>query len=120
MMSATALSVPEHIFTDLCIISVAQAWRDDGEVLATGIKCCPLTGQDIPEDPCGRFEMVTPGTVSPQEYDRTVADLPDFLAGMAESVALVRYQMGVYVIFLPAVLPVFSWALKRESREEIY
>ena len=93
-----------------------------GPVLAAngGIKRHPLTGQDLLEDPCGRFEIVSPGTMSPQEYDRAVADLTNFLVYIAEPAALVRYRMGVYVMFFLAVLLVFSWLLKREYWKGIH
>ena len=54
-----------------------------------------------------------PGTMTPAEYDRLVADLVNFLAYMAEPVKHYRQQLGIYVLMFLGVMFVFASAEKR-------
>ena len=85
-----------------------------------GVKRDPLTGEDLLEDPCGRFAIVSEGRMTPQEYDVAVADLTNFLAYIAEPAALIRYRMGVFVMLFLAAFLVLAWLLKREYWKGIH
>ena len=93
-----------------------------GPVLAPnrGIKRDPLTGEDLLEEPCGRFDVSVPGAMTPAQYDTAVYDLVNFLAYTAEPYALERRRIGIYVMLFLAVLLVFSWLLKREYWKEVH
>ncbi len=93
-----------------------------GPVLAPnrGIKRDPLTGEDILEAPCGRFETSVPGTMTAVEYDAAVYDLVNFLAYIAEPYALERKRIGIYVMLFLALLLVFAWLLNREYWKGIH
>ena len=47
MVSTAVPSVPEHTLAELCIVAAAEAWRDDGEILATGIGLIPRLGASL-------------------------------------------------------------------------
>lgn len=93
-----------------------------GPVLAPnrGIKRDPFTGEDVLEDPCGRFAISVPGTMTPVEYDTAMYDLVNFLAYVAEPYALERVRIGIYVMLFLALLLVFSWLLSREYWKEVH
>jgi ubiquinol-cytochrome c reductase cytochrome c1 subunit len=57
------------------------------------------------------FETLTPGTMSPQQYDETVADLVAFLQWMAEPSAGKRVQIGAWVLMFLALFTVITWRL---------
>lgn len=57
------------------------------------------------------FEQLTPGTLSPTEYDASVADLVAFLQWMGEPAASQRVRLGVGVLLLLAVFTFFAWRL---------
>ena len=44
------------------------------------------------------WTQVTPGTMSPQEYDQAVGDLVGYLQWMAEPVQNIRVRLGVWVL----------------------
>lgn len=46
----------------------------------------------------GRWKRVSDGTLSPHEYEETVADLANYLAWMAEPVQNKRVRIGVWVL----------------------
>jgi len=66
-----------------------------------------------------RFEQVSPGKLSIEEYDKLVADLTNFLAYLADPIKQTRHAVGVWVILFLLVLLVLSIMLKREYWKDI-
>jgi len=85
-----------------------------------GIKRDRLTGEDILDDPCGRFEIPTAGTMSPEEYDAAMYDLVNFLAYIAEPMAEERKHIGRMVLLFLLLLLVFVVLLNREYWKGIH
>ena len=65
------------------------------------------------------FEMVSPGTLSAEEYDHFVRDLVNFLEYIGEPVQLQRRQLGVWVLIFLLVFGLLAWALKQEIWKDI-
>ncbi|MBA3562878.1 MAG: cytochrome c1 [Gammaproteobacteria bacterium] len=61
-----------------------------------------------------RFEPVTQGVLSAEEYDRFVRDIANFLDYVSEPVQLERRNLGVLVILFLLVFLLFAWMLKKE------
>lgn len=59
----------------------------------------------------GEWKQVTPGTLSPVEYDRTVGDLANYMAWMSDPSQHQRHQIGIWVLLFIAVLTFFAWRL---------
>lgn len=57
------------------------------------------------------FETLSPGKLSPLEYDESVGDLVAFLQWMGEPSQGKRAQIGAWVLMFLAVLTVFAWRL---------
>ena len=87
-----------------------------GPVIASngGIKRDLLTGEDLLEDPCGRFTLVEKGTLSEAEYDQAVYDLTNFLTYIAEPMAEQRKHIGRWVLLFLLLLLVPATLLARE------
>ncbi len=85
-----------------------------------GVKRDPLTGQDILEDPCGRFSINTAGKMTPEEFDGAVYDLVNFLAYMAEPVVADRHRIGTFVLLFITLFFVFAWLLNREYWKDVH
>jgi ubiquinol-cytochrome c reductase cytochrome c1 subunit len=64
--------------------------------------------------------MDTPGTLSPVEYKKFVADLVNYLDYMAEPVRNERINIGIIVMIYLGVLFVFAYALKRAYWKDIH
>ncbi len=58
-----------------------------------------------------RFEALTPGTLSADEYKLAVADLVAFLQWMGEPVQADRFRIGVWALLFLAVFTIFAWRL---------
>jgi len=57
------------------------------------------------------WEQVTPGTMTPAQYDQTVGDLVNYLQWMAEPAQNTRVRVGVWVLLFLSVLTLFTWRL---------
>lgn len=67
-----------------------------------------------------RFELETPGELTPPEYDRMIRDLVNFLAYTAEPMQLERQQLGIYVLLFLAVFFVLAYLLKKEYWKDVH
>ena len=61
----------------------------------------------------------TQGNMTPDEFDRFVRDLVNFLAYIGEPVQQKRRQLGVWVMAFLLVFGLFSYALKTEIWKDI-
>jgi ubiquinol-cytochrome c reductase cytochrome c1 subunit len=66
-----------------------------------------------------KFESVTPGTLSPDEYDQLVRDLVNFLEYIGEPIQLERRRLGIWVLMFLLVFGLFAYALKNEIWKDI-
>lgn len=57
------------------------------------------------------YEQLTPGKMSPQEFDSAVADLVAYLQWMGEPIQGQRVRLGVGVLIFLAVFFVIAWRL---------
>lgn len=85
-----------------------------------GIKRDPLTGEDILEDPCGRFKITEAGAMTPEEFDGAMYDLVNFLAYMADPVLVERHRIGTFTLLFIALFFVFAWLLNREYWKDVH
>ena len=57
------------------------------------------------------WEQLTPGTMSPAQYDQTVADLVNYLQWMAEPAQNTRVHLGYGVLVFLLILTFCTWRL---------
>ncbi len=62
----------------------------------------------------------SPGVLSPVEYQRTIADLVNFLDYMGEPAKNQRLSLGLVVLLYLGVLFVFAYWLKREYWKDVH
>lgn len=67
----------------------------------------------------GKFEQVTKGKLTPEEYDRTIADLTNFMAYLSDPVKSTRHRIGFFVILFLLVLLGISYFLKKEYWKDV-
>jgi ubiquinol-cytochrome c reductase cytochrome c1 subunit len=66
------------------------------------------------------LKQAVPGTQSALEYDRTVADLVNYMAFMAEPARAQREKIGVIVLLYLGLLFVLAWLLKKEYWRDVH
>jgi ubiquinol-cytochrome c reductase cytochrome c1 subunit len=57
------------------------------------------------------YEQLSPGKMSAVDYDRTVADIANFLQWMGEPVQTFRERLGVWVLIFIGLFTVVAWRL---------
>lgn len=65
------------------------------------------------------WEQVKPGTMTPAEYDRAVAELVSFLDWMAEPNRNNRVRLGVWVMLFLGVFTLIAWRLNASFWKDI-
>jgi ubiquinol-cytochrome c reductase cytochrome c1 subunit len=65
-------------------------------------------------------EMMTPGALSPQEYDVFVRDIANFLDYAGEPIKAKRQSMGVFITLFLLVGFVFAYLLKKEYWKDVH
>jgi len=90
-----------------------------------GVRTAKYVEEKDPHDPektirkFAGFEQVTPGKMTPLEYDTAVADLVAYMDWMAEPVKNKRRQLGVWVLLFLGVFLVLTWRLNASYWKEV-
>ncbi len=65
------------------------------------------------------WEQITPGTLSPAQYDRAVGDLVNFLQWMGEPSQNTRVRVGVWVMIFLLIFSIFAWRLNASYWKDV-
>ncbi|TAH10959.1 MAG: cytochrome c1 [Curvibacter sp.] len=57
------------------------------------------------------WKQITPGTMTPAQYDQAIGDLVNYLQWMGEPAKNTRVRVGVWVLLFLSVLTFFAWRL---------
>ncbi len=66
------------------------------------------------------WKQVTPGKLTPLQYDQAVGDLVGYLAWMGEPEQNTRVRVGVWVLLFLGVFTVFAWRLNASFWKNIH
>jgi ubiquinol-cytochrome c reductase cytochrome c1 subunit len=66
-----------------------------------------------------KFEQLTPGTLTPLQYDQSAAEITAFLTWMAEPAQETRKRTGVIVLIFLGLLFVLTWRLNASYWKEV-
>ncbi len=67
-----------------------------------------------------RLELAVEGEQSPEEYDRSVADLVNFLVYLGEPARLERQRLGIWVVLFLVAFSIIAYFLKREYWRDVH
>jgi ubiquinol-cytochrome c reductase cytochrome c1 subunit len=65
------------------------------------------------------WEQLTPGTLTPVQYDQAIGDLVSYLQWMAEPAQNTRVRIGVWVLLFLCVMTFFAWRLNASYWKDI-
>ena len=74
--------------------------------------------QELTKD--GKLQLVKKGSLTPEEYDKAVADLVNFLSFVGEPAQLERRKIGGWVLVFLGIFLVFSYLLKKEYWKDVH
>jgi ubiquinol-cytochrome c reductase cytochrome c1 subunit len=67
-----------------------------------------------------KFEQVTPGTMTPEEFDGAARDLTAFLSYIGEPIQMERRALGWKVLLFIAIFFVLAYLLKKEYWKDVH
>ena len=67
-----------------------------------------------------RFEQLSPGVLSAEEFDGFVRDTANFLDYVSEPAQAQRVHLGIWVVLFLLVFTWFAWLLKREYWKDVH
>lgn len=105
------LGVNNSVFPDVGMPNVF--WQLQGTQTAVVHK---VDGHDVITE----LKLEQPGQLSPQEFDKVVNDLVNFLVYVGEPVQLERQQMGKFVLFFLLMFIALAYLLKKEYWKDIH
>ena len=91
-------------------------WELQGEQV---LKVETVQGPGYPVD-VTKLELARPGTLTPGDYDRMVADLVNYLDYMAEPARASRTVIGIYVLGFLAFMWLLAYLLKKEFWKDVH
>jgi ubiquinol-cytochrome c reductase cytochrome c1 subunit len=65
------------------------------------------------------LEPITPGTLTPAQYNEAVADLVAYLQWMSEPMQADRVRLGVWVLLFLAVFTIIAWRLNASFWKDV-
>jgi ubiquinol-cytochrome c reductase cytochrome c1 subunit len=66
------------------------------------------------------WKQLTPGAMTPLQYDEAVGDLVAYLQWMSEPAQNSRVRVGVWVLLFLGVLTIFTWRLNAAFWKEVH
>ena len=67
-----------------------------------------------------KLELASPGKLDPEEFDRSVRDIANFLRYVGEPSAIKRESIGLWVILFLAAFTLLAWVLKTEYWKDVH
>jgi ubiquinol-cytochrome c reductase cytochrome c1 subunit len=77
-------------------------------------------GNAVTEQVFDHFETISPGTLTPEQYDAFVRDTVNFLDYVGDPAQVERRSIGLWVVLFLLLLSVFAFALKKEYWKDVH
>lgn len=74
----------------------------------------------VGEEGHGELKLVSPGSMTPAQFDNAVRDLTGFLQYAAEPAAMKRTSMGIWVILYLGLFTLLAYFLKKEFWKDVH
>jgi len=78
----------------------------------------PATGETVNGGVCDDWAIE--GSMEPEEFDRAMYDLTNFLVYLGEPALMDRKRIGVYVLIFIGIFFIFAYLLNREYWKDIH
>ena len=115
------------VFPNVAMPHVLYEWQGEQQPAYKTVKRTVTVEQDgksvkkeVEEQVFDKFVLERQGSMSPQEYNKAMRDLTNFLVYLGEPAKLSRYRIGVFVLLFLAVFLVFAYLLKKEYWKDVH
>ena len=86
-----------------------------------GIRQDPLSGERLTQEQCGFLEVEAgTGQLNPEEFDKAMLDLTNFLAYMTDPMKTERESIGTYTLLYLFIFTMLSYLLYREFKKDLH
>ncbi|MFT6916439.1 MAG: ubiquinol-cytochrome c reductase cytochrome c1 subunit [Motiliproteus sp.] len=75
--------------------------------------------QACTDEHCTELELIKAGSMSPEEFDKAMYDLTNFMTYIAEPSKMVSGKLGIKVLIFLAILFIFAYMLKKEFWKDV-
>ena len=65
-------------------------------------------------------ETLSPGNLTPEQYDGFVRDIVNFLDYVGDPAQVERRSIGLWVVLFLLLLSAFAWTLKKEYWKDVH
>lgn len=79
-----------------------------------------IEGEDQVIKEVTSLELVSPGMMTPQQFDQFTTDLVNFLDYVAEPNKIQRYRIGVWVLLFLSIFVIVAYLLKQEYWHDVH
>jgi ubiquinol-cytochrome c reductase cytochrome c1 subunit len=69
--------------------------------------------------PTGEWKQITPGLLTPQQFDQAVGDLVNYLEWMGEPAQQTRQWIGIWVMLFLVICTVIAWQLNKAYWKDV-
>lgn len=83
-----------------------------------GMQRAVMSGGQTPH--VEKLELASPGRLAPDEFDRVVRDIANFLRYVGEPAAIKRESIGLWVVLFLAAFTFLAWILKTEYWKDVH
>ena len=115
------------VFPNVAMPHVLYEWQGEQQPVYKTVKRTVTVEQDgksvkkeVEEQVFDKLVLERQGSMSPQEYNKAMRDLTNFLVYLGEPAKLSRYRIGVFVLLFLAVFLVFAYLLKKEYWKDVH
>jgi ubiquinol-cytochrome c reductase cytochrome c1 subunit len=77
-------------------------------------------GNAVTEKVFDHFETLSPGNLTPEQYDGFVRDIVNFLDYVGDPAQVERRSIGLWVVLFLLLLSAFAWTLKKEYWKDVH
>lgn len=102
--AARPWGVNNKVFPDVGMPNVLEGMQ--------GVQACK-------DEHCTELELVKSGSMTPEEFDKAMYDLTNFMTYIAEPSKMVSDKLGAKVLIFLAILFVFAYLLKKEYWKDV-
>jgi ubiquinol-cytochrome c reductase cytochrome c1 subunit len=108
------------VFPDVGMPNVFQELQGTQEPVYKTVLIKDDSGNSFEKQVVDHLELKTKGTMTPEQFDKSIKDLVNFLDYVGEPHKLERQRLGVWVILFLVVFTLFAYLLKREYWKDVH
>lgn len=118
--AAKPWGVNNLVFPDVGMPHVLQNLQGTQVAVTKTVTLMNEEGQPYEKEVIDHLALQSPGSMTTEEYNKTITDLVNFLEYVGEPHKLERKRLGVWVLLFLVIFTLFAYLLKREYWKDVH